>query len=170
MEETQMSEPKQNDLLALYRATDKANPKPEDIKAMRDYFVKYPVQAALIGDLAIEVEGRIRGNAFKNSQAADLAADQYMYDMRKALGFDTCPAIERPLIQHVVLCWLRLHICELHYERHTKGATLTVATFWENTLSANQRRYLRAVETLARIRKLNLTIQVNVAHQQIVTG
>ncbi len=165
-----MSEPKQNDLLALYRATDKANPKPEDIKAMRDYFVKYPVQAALIGDLAIEVEGRIRGNAFKNSQAADLAADQYMYDMRKALGFDTCPAIERPLIQHVVLCWLRLHICELHYERHTKGATLTVATFWENTLSANQRRYLRAVETLARIRKLNLTIQINMAHQQIVTG
>jgi hypothetical protein len=90
--------------------------------------------------------------------------------MRKALGFDTCPAIERPLIQHVVLCWLRLHICELYYERHTKGATLTVATFWENTLSANQRRYLRSVETLARIRKLNLTIQVNVAHQQIVTG
>ncbi len=166
-----MSEPKQNDLLALYRATDKANPKPEDIKAMRDYFVKYPVQAALIGDLAIEVEGRIRGNAFKNSQAADLAADQYMYDMRKALGFDTCPAIERPLIQHVVLCWLRLYTTELRYEqRMRENLSLAQGEYWEKKLSANQRRYLRAVETLARIRKLNLTIQINMAHQQVVTG
>jgi len=166
-----MSEPQKDDLLVLYRATDKANPKPEDVKAMREYLAKYPDKAERLGDLAQQVELQIRGNAFANTKAGELSTDEYMYNMRKGLGYDTCPPIERPLIQHVVLCWLRLHLTELRYESVMKDSvTLTKGIYWEKVLSSNQRRYLRAVETLARLRKLNLKIQVNVAHQQIVTG
>lgn len=80
-------------------------------------------------------------------------------------------ALERSLIQHVVLCWLRLHDCELRY--HTmmgSEPTIAQANYWEKKLSANQARYLRAVETLARVRKLELKVQINVAGQQIVAG
>jgi hypothetical protein len=51
-----------------------------------------------------------------------------------------------------------------------ENLSLAQGEYWEKKLSANQRRYLRAVETLARIRKLNITVQVNVADKMIVTG
>lgn len=85
--------------------------------------------------------------------------------MRRELGFDEATPFEKALISHVALCWLRLRQTERYY---TTGynATFTTATglFYEQRLSAAQRRYLRALTTLARIRKMQLPVlQVNVA-------
>jgi hypothetical protein len=171
MEETEVSEPKKEDLLVLYRATNKAKPKPEDVKAMRDYLAKYPKQAEAIGDLAVQVEHRMLETAFSNNKAGEIATDEYMYNMRKGLGYETASPVERTLIQHVVLCWFRLYLTENRYEsRMQESLSLAQGLYWEKKLSANQRRYLRAIETLARVRKMNITVQINMAHQQIVTG
>ena len=171
MEEKEVSEPKKEDLITLYRATSKANPKPEDVKAMRDYLAKYPKQAEAIGDLSVQVERKMLEIAFSNNKAGELATDEYMYNMRKGLGYETASPIERPLIQHVVLCWFRLQLTENRYEaRMQESLSLAQGLYWEKKLSANQRRYLRSIETLARIRKMNITVQINMAHQQIVTG
>ena len=165
-----MSEPKKEDLITLFRATDKAKPRPDDVKAMRDYLAKYPRQAEMIGDLSIQVERKMLETAFSNSKAGELATDEVMHNMRKGLGFDTAPPIERPLIQHVVLCWFRLQLTENRYEARTQESlSLAQAMYWEKKLSANQRRYLRAVETLARVRKLNLNIQINIGERQLIT-
>jgi hypothetical protein len=46
------------------------------------------------------------------------------------------------------------------------SGTLEQGEYWEKRLSAAQRRYLRACETLARVRKLTLgtlALQVNIA-------
>jgi hypothetical protein len=87
----------------------------------------------------------------------------------KELGFDTAGALERALIDHVVLCWLRLQLTEQQYTGNTRaGGTLQQGEFWERRLSAVQRRYLRACETLTRIRRLALPVmQVNVGEQQV---
>ena len=166
-----MSEPKKEDLIALYRATSKANPKPEDVKALRGYLAKYPETLQAFGDLSVQVERRMLETAFSNNKAGDIATDEYMHNMRKGLGYDTASPVERPLIQHVVLCWLRLQLTENRYEaRQQESLSLAQGLYWEKKLSANQRRYLRAIETLARIRKLNINIQVNVAEKMVVTG
>ena len=69
------------------------------------------------------------------------------------------------------MCGARLADTEWSYEAHATGKlTLAQADFWERKLNHAQHRYLRAVETLARVRKLNISIQVNVAQNQIVTG
>jgi len=73
--------------------------------------------------------------------------------------------LERTLVKHVALCWLRLQCVEQRYSL-TLGGSLGIpqADYWERRLSATQRRFLRAVETLARIRKMQLpAMQVNVA-------
>ncbi len=166
-----MSEPKKEDLLVLYRATNKAKPKPEDVEAMRAYLAKYPKQAEAIGDLAVQIEQRMLEGAFSNSKAGELATDEYMYNMRKGLGYETAPLAERPLIQHVVLCWFRLYLTENRYEsRMQESLSLAQAMYWEKKLSTHQRRYLRAVETLARIRKLNINVQINIGDKQVITG
>lgn len=95
------------------------------------------------------------------------AIDARLDLMRDELGDDAASALERSLIQHVVLCWLRLHDCELRYHMVMgDNPTVTQAMYWEKKLSANQGRYLRACETLAKVHRLNVKIQVKVANQQ----
>ena len=93
-------------------------------------------------------------------------------NVRANLGWQSAPAHERLLIEHIGLCWLQLQLIEQFYAQNTSGTNYNqrTAEHMERRLSLAHHRYLQAVETLARIRKLNLTIQVNVAHQQIVTG
>jgi hypothetical protein len=68
-----------------------------------------------------------------------------------------------------VLCWLRLNIIENRHEAQS-NQTLAQGDYGERTLSSTQKRYLRAVETLAKIRKLGINVQINIADKQIVTG
>ena len=49
-----------------------------------------------------------------------------------------------------------------------KSITLDQGMYWDRKLAASQRRYLRACETLARVRKLTgATVQVNIGERQI---
>jgi hypothetical protein len=79
-------------------------------------------------------------------------------------------ALEYLLIQQVALCWLKLAYTEWQHKHYlTNGNTTIVqANFWEHRLSSAQRRFLRAVETLARVRRLQLpAVQVNIGAQQV---
>ncbi len=88
-------------------------------------------------------------------------------DIRAQLGYDAGTAIERLLIEQCVITWLRLQAQELSYTavmQSEQGVTLTKAEHESRMLSSVQARYLRAVETLARVRRLlNLPApQVNI--------
>ncbi len=75
--------------------------------------------------------------------------------MRDQLGYDDANELERSLIQHVVMCWIRLHDTELRYSATmTDSPTIAQAMYWERKLSMNQRRYLKSCETLAKVRRL----------------
>lgn len=79
-------------------------------------------------------------------------------------------ALEELLIQQVALCWLKLAYTEWQHKYYltTGSTTITQCDFWERRLSAAQRRYLRACETLARVRRLQLpAVQVNIGAQQV---
>lgn len=88
-------------------------------------------------------------------------------EQRRELGYENAGAMERALIDHVLLCKLRLEICEYKYTSLQKESmTFAKAEYWERKLSATQRRYLRSCETLAKVRKLmrnDPTLQVNIA-------
>lgn len=87
--------------------------------------------------------------------------------LRLEHGYSGAPIMEQLLIHQVVLCWLKLNLTEISYSSVvSQSVTLQKAMFWEKRLSAVQRRYTRACETLARIRKLSRNtpaLQVNIA-------
>ena len=86
--------------------------------------------------------------------------------LRDSLGYGRSSAIERLLIEHMALCWLRLFFMEFEYTSAWKRGSMAVtqADFLERRLSHTQRRYLRACETLARIRRMGpKALQVNIA-------
>jgi hypothetical protein len=87
--------------------------------------------------------------------------------LKKDLGYDDAALLEKLLIQQVALCWLKLNLVELTYSvTMAQSITLTLGVYWEKRLTAAQRRFTRACETLARVRKLSRNtpaLQLNIA-------
>ena len=87
--------------------------------------------------------------------------------LKKELGVDEATLLEQLLIQQAALCWLKLNLVELGYSSTMKQSiTLTLGLYWEKRLTAAQRRFTRACQTLARVRKLSRNtpaLQFNIA-------
>ena len=116
-----------------------------------------------------------------HKQIGNEAGRELMYRrfrwIRDALGYQEADAIERLLIDQAALSHVHLETMQRGYARVVGGKSLPlrVARHWEHMLSAAQRQHLRAVEALARVRKLlgRPDVQVNIAAdggQQIVAN
>jgi hypothetical protein len=73
--------------------------------------------------------------------------------LRQEMGYEEATPTERMMIEHAVLCHVRLGMMEHLYSRHVSGR-MDVAEHYEKRLTLAQRRFTRAVETLARVRAL----------------
>lgn len=156
-----------DELAEIFKKTNKENPAPADVDRLKQYLTEHPLAAARLGNLANQVQLQLV-EKFKHSFVQRVTLEDYCYKLRADLGQKDTPTLEKNLIDHLVLCWMRMHLCELEYEQHTKGVSLPMAEYWEKKLSATQKRYLRALEALARIRKLGVNVQINIADKQIV--
>jgi hypothetical protein len=162
-----------DELRALLNKTDKEKPSLADKKALDAYIAEHGIaEMAKVGNLAYLVADSTIRHAFGHDYGFSEAVRVKTIELRDGLGYKQAPPLEKMLIQHIVMAWLRLYICEFYYGIITSGeCTLARAEFWEKSLSMAQRRYLRVIETLARVRKMNLVaLQVNIAGQQIITG
>lgn len=101
----------------------------------------------------------------------------FMNGLKRQMGYYQSPMHEQMLISAVCLAWLRYYMIEYSYSNATAGSVaITQAAWWERRLSVAQVRYLRAIETLARVRRLGVNVQVNIAaaggqqiNQQVTT-
>ena len=155
-------------LSKLYDAVDGDNPTREDRQALKKALVDHPDLWRVVGDLA--------HNAATNLADTVGAPDSWKLslfrgwdELQKELGADDASPVEKLLIQQVVLSWMRLNIVEYASSELATGEfSGSWADYWEKRLNAAQRRFLRACETLARIRKMNLQVlQINIASQQV---
>ena len=88
-----------------------------------------------------------------------------MKELLKNLGYDTSSAVECLLIDHIALAWVNYHFVLFKYDAVTNGdgVTLSLGLYWEKRLSVAQGRYSRALEMLAKVRKMALSlIQVSI--------
>lgn len=144
-----------DDFFEIVKATHKEKPKQEDIVKLKQFLVEHPDYCSRFGNLAVQVEMHICENAFRHSQVSVISLDKYCQKMRTDLGFNEASALEKSLIEHVVLCWLRLYTAELRYEMNMQTSlSLAQGEYWEKKLGYNQKRYLRSVETLTKVRRL----------------
>lgn len=153
----------------LVLRTDKSNPKPKDVQALRRYLDQHREVWRVLGDVAEFAYNRLVDATVGDQAALRESLQAGKQAMRDDLGYPQSAALERILIDQIILCWLRLYHVEFKYTEAQNGSmSLALASHWERKLSATQRRCLRACETLARIRKLKLpTLQVNIGQKQL---
>ena len=84
------------------------------------------------------------------------------------LGYSDASALEKLLIENIIITWLRLQCVEYQLVAFMGAGEvrMSVVEYWEKRLSISQRRHLHACETLARVRRLisaKPLLQVNIA-------
>jgi hypothetical protein len=146
----------------------KESPRSQDVKALSDL---------LVGNKSLELWRGVASAGYlaeltviENARATTAVKECWKHRLqvlKKELGADDAPLLEQLLIQQAALCWLKLNLVELSYSSTMRQSiTLTLGVYWEKRLTAAQRRFTRACEALARVRKLSRNtpaLQVNIA-------
>lgn len=144
---------------SLLTKVNKEHPRPTDIQDLKDL---------LYDNKGMELWKAVIGmGELAESQALDTILNgsgqgmrecwrQRLQAMRADLGYSQSPALERLLIQQVTLCWLNLNLTEYRLTNVMKQSIwFECGLYWEKRLTAAQRRFARACETLTRVRKLS---------------
>ncbi len=155
-------------MMEVIRKTDKEKPTADDRAELDRLLRATPAVWTVAGDV-MTFTAHAMIDHMGNSYALRASLKTGWEQLQRDLARPSDGALERLLIQQIVLAWLKLAYTE-HHHRHflATGGTFKEGDFWERRLSAAQRRYLRAVETLARVRRLQLpAVQVNIAEQQV---
>lgn len=87
--------------------------------------------------------------------------------LRADLGYHQSPAHEKLIIENIILTHLRLSHLELSYtnmqrEAKSQGNGIATATvmLYEKRIALSRRQHLHAIESLARVRKLGITVNL----------
>lgn len=159
-----------NEFVDLLRKVDKDNPSKDDIEKLWSWLEERPDLGLAVANLADFAKDMIIHQTPFKQESVKMCLEAGTVQLQNDMGYQEAQPLERMLIENIIICWLRLQAVEIGMSNNTKGShTLSEGRYWDQRLSAAQMRYLRAIETLARVRKANIAIQVNIARQQINT-
>lgn len=145
----------EKDKMTIFQATNKQNPKPEDVKELSKLFDENPHIWQQVGNLAARVKDSIIEMQCGQNHLIIEATKRNVAKMRDQLGWENSSQLEKIIIEQVCLNWLRLNSLELIHEQKTREPhTFAAGDHWDKLLTQAQKRYLRACESLAKVRKL----------------
>jgi hypothetical protein len=92
---------------------------------------------------------------FQSSGLVLESVTKKLANMRDELGWQDSTEIEKLLIRQICLTWLKLYFVErVHHSKTNESHTFNLGIYWEKRLSGAQKRHLKAVESLAKVRKM----------------
>lgn len=158
---------------ALLEVTNAEDPQPEAVEALRELVRQNPEIWQQAGDLGVMSHGRLAEYA----SAAPLVQEGILMmakELRQQLERATDTALEKLVIEQCVSAYILHYAIEMRYASKREGGFVTsVDGYWDRRLNASQMRYFRAMETLARLRRMALpAMQINIGANQtnIATG
>lgn len=138
-------------LLAL---TFKADDDPKALKELEKFLAEHP---------DVDKEWRLLANTVFRSLLIALAPNSagkravYWREyrrMRERLGWDEAAELERMMIEHILLCWLRFVYAELLVSTNSGKLQTDDANKLDQQVTRAHNRYIRACESLSRMRLL----------------
>lgn len=156
--------------VALFIATNTAHPDRGQLTQLREMLIDCPELGEIVINLNRLMEDRLIEKLLPTDASRE-ALSAVLRAMRIDLGYAAAPALERALIELLLLCWLRLQDVQHRYQSHLERQhTFTEGLYWEKRLSSAHTRYLKAVESLGRLRRLATRsptlMQVNIGISQ----
>lgn len=121
----------------------------------------------IVGDLAREAEHSLIETAAGPDLLAKAAIGVKLEHMGAALLGPAPTQLERLVVQRIRACWLLLTYAENIYLSNMGSLTLAQGDYYQRMIARAERRYLAAIKSLAHIRRLGPSVQLNVGLQQV---
>lgn len=142
-------------------------PDPKDIGRLRQLAAEIPNTLEYFGSGPLTRLTLIQKTSHGSSQALLLAE---VDKLKEDLGYAAAPPLERLLVDHLLTVRVQLIHAERVYTSKVTGKSLSLqeAAYWESFLTTSHNRFLRAVEALARVRRLSRNtpaLQINIAQE-----
>jgi hypothetical protein len=156
-------------IVDLINLTDKENPKPEDLKRIRE---KLDEDSTLV---QINESGKRAFEAVINSYTKSaLMRDLYrrqIEEKRKEMEYESADLMVRMLIDQVIINKLRLDYYEtFHAAKFQESMTFAAGLYWDRLLSNYQKRFQQACRSLALVRKALSASNLSDAHARYKRG
>ncbi len=149
----------------LYKRTDKANPKQEDVRALQVFLAEHPEIIQDTYYLPKMVLDEFLEKLYDSESKRALIIAQ-VEELKAQFGYEQVSIIEKMLFDSVLISWVRLNYLEGCYNQYFQaGSPYKDFEFWEQRVSAAQRRFTRAIDTLGRLKKFNINFQINIANE-----
>lgn len=145
-------------------------PTKAQLAELREALEKAPSLVGMLGDISRPLQYKII-ESIAPQPGLHIVMGEHTAQMARDMGAEQASPLERMLIDQVVIAWLRWQSVEWNYQSNfAQSITLTKGIYLEKRLTAAHRRYLRAIESLARVRRLlaRAPVQINIARQQVV--
>jgi hypothetical protein len=147
------------------------NANPTDLKAVRAALVKHPEVCERLGNMATHTRERLITEMIKTDTFGNELLQAEIELMYRGLGYEAAPELERLVIHQIINSYILQNSQENRYAGMLGAGDMSIeqARFMEYRLAIGQKRFLRAVETLARVRKLAGLggLQINIGGQQL---
>ncbi len=143
---------------------------PAERAALVEAFDHLPTIRQQVGDLVTHARAGLIGLSAGQGAGVRVAIEREVDALIAGLGYATAAPLERLLIDQIACCWLNVYDVQRRYASvMSESQTIKHAEYWERKHTAAQHRYLRAIEALARVRKLARPgpLQINIGDKQI---
>ena len=142
-------------LSTLQSLMNDANENPNKLVELQAYLGKNPDLRDRISVLASTAKEHLLEKVIAESGSRLLVREE-MEGMRNKLTYKDSTPLEMLLIDSVLMCWLRLQYAECHMNYSMGGEqSFAQVDFADKMLTRAQNRYNRAIESLARVRRLS---------------
>ena len=154
-------------LSELVKNTHKDNPKPEDLAELRRCFDEDPELWRTPGNMARRTLDHLLRTYYSQSAYLRECVTRRLQEMRQEFGYKESPPLEKIMIEQILVCWVNLYVLEINSaSKLCESHSTETGLYWDRRLTGAQRRFRRACETLARVRKLSRNtpaLQFNIA-------
>jgi hypothetical protein len=155
------------DFLELVQRAYKEKPDKKDLSELRRYLDETPVLWRAVFDL-VEVTQKNFIDRLITNKPAQMALETNVLEIKQKMNYSGSSILEQLLIENVISTWLRVLWTDYQLTAFMgkDNVRFVELEFWEKRLSMSQSRYLRACETLAKVRRLmskNPLVQINIA-------
>lgn len=144
-----------DEMMALVSRINKDDPKPEDLETLSNEMERKPEIFLSIGNIQKTVFSEVLSKIVTTNFAGE-CTKKYVEEMKKEMGYASSTFVEKMLIDEIVMRWLRLQSMELSYQNNVinKPHSLETGVYQEKMLEQASKRFLRSIETLAKVRKM----------------
>lgn len=151
----------EQDLGSFLNRVNKPDASQDDVARLKKMLAEKPIMASICGNIADSTHAKMIEEISQVPLVIE-STKAYVKQLKDELGWQDSAMLERLLIETIVSCWLQYHQATTQMIYGTsRNHSIEAGTYLNKRVSLAHKRFLKSIEALAKVRKLNKTTPVS---------